>query len=378
MEFVDNAYINDKIIVAYLVRPAEGGIKTHLLTLLDGLDKARYEPVVICPPNTSLFCEAEDAGYRVIPLNLVGEINPAKDLAAIIQLRRILGHIKPHILHIHSAKAGLVGRIAAALMIHRPAVALTVHSFVFDERVGRKKRVIVSWTERRLCQITDRIIAVSRALRDEIIADMGLDPRHISVIYNGIKFQEFSKTGHEGFRIGTVSRLAPQKGVEYFIRAAAIVLGKFPSARFTIIGDGPFRTELEKLAVDLGIGESVEFMGFQSDVLSIVADFDLFVLTSTRETFGLTLVEALSLGVPVVASRVGGIPEIIDGSTTGLLAEPRDQDDIAEKICSLLEDRDFARQLGKNGYEYVKEHFGSDRMVGEVQAVYEDLLAERM
>jgi len=365
----------NKAVIAYLVRPAEGGIKSHLLTLLSGLDRTRFEPIVICPPDTSLRREVEQAGCKAIPLDLVGELNPAKDLRAVVRLRRILRRVKPDILHIHSAKAGLVGRLAAASPRH-PRIVLTMHSFVFDERVGWLKRVIVAWVERRLSRLTDRIIAVSRALRDELVSQMGLSPDKITVIPNGITFREIHKSGGSGLRVGTVSRLAPQKGVDNFIRAAALVRKKFPSAKFTIIGDGPFREALEALADELGVRDSVEFLGFQPDAPSIVAAFDVFALASTWETFGLTLVEALSQQVPVVAFRVGGIPEIIDGSTTGLLAEPGDVEDLAAKICRLLDDKELAARIARDGCEFVRSRFSSDRMVTETQNLYASLVSQ--
>jgi len=365
--------LGKKVVIAYLVRPAEGGIKSHLLTLLSGLDRTRFEPIVICPPDTSLRREVEQAGCKVIPLELVGELNPIKDLRAVLGLRRILRRVKPDILHIHSAKAGLVGRLAAA-SLRRPRIVLTMHSFVFDERVGPLKRAVAAWVERRLSGLTDRIIAVSRALRDELVSQMGLRAERITVISNGVAFREIRKSGGNGPRVGTVSRLAPQKGVDHFIRAAALVRKKLPSARFFIIGDGPLRKKLEALAGEVGVRESVEFLGFQPDALPIVATFDVFVLASTWETFGLTLVEALSQEVPVVAFRVGGVPEIVDGSTTGLLAEPGDVEDLAAKVCRLLEDGELAARIGRDGCNFVRSRFGSDRMVAETQSLYAGLV----
>lgn len=246
-----------KAVIAYLVRPAEGGIKSHLLTLLAGLDRTRFEPIVICPPDSSLRRDVEQVGCKVIPLELVGELNPIKDLKAVLGLRRILRRVKPDILHIHSAKAGLVGRLAAA-SLRSPRIVLTMHSFVFDERVGRLKRTMAAWVERRLSRLTDRIIAVSGALRDELVSRMGLSAEKIAVIPNGIAFREIRKSGGDPPRrtVGTVSRLAPQKGVDNFIRAAALVRKRFPSAGFFIIGDGPFREALEALADELGIREN--------------------------------------------------------------------------------------------------------------------------
>ena len=355
--------------VAYLVRPAEGGIKSHVLTLIAGLDRSRFEPVLICPPGTSW---AKEANCRVIPLNLIGEVRPWRDFWTAVKLRRILRKVRPSILHIHSTKAGLVGRLAIAMMrFRRPKVILTVHSFVFDERIPRRKRILVSWIERRLLRYTDRIVAVSNALKDELVTRLRLREEKIQVIHNGIAFRDLSKPEHFGIRIGTIARLAPQKGVDDFLRAAAIVRKRCPQAKFVIVGDGPFKYWLDTIVKEGGIEDCVEFMGFQRDALRIAIGWDVFVLASTHETFGLALAEAMSQGVPVVASNVGGIPEIVDGQTTGFLAEVGDADDFADKICRLLADRELAGRMAQAGREFVRASFSAERMVSETESLYQ-------
>lgn len=358
--------------VAYLVRPAEGGIKNHLLTLLAGLDRERFKPLVICPPGCSLYDEIERTGCEVVPLDIVDGLSPRRDLASALRFRSMLRRIKPDLLHIHSAKAGMVGRMAVAGMIRRPKVILTLHSFIFDERTGPRKRRVISAVDRFLMRWTDRIVTVSRALKDELVAVEGINPDRISVIHNGIRFADLPKPEKTGTVVGTIARLAPQKGVEHFINAAALVAKAHPEVRFTVVGDGPFRADLESLAESLGIRQSIEFVGFRDDALAIAAGFDIFVLASMRETFGITLVEALSQGVPVVASRTGGIPELVDGSTTGLLAEPGNAEDIARRVCKLLEDRELAARLADRGREFVRSTFTAERMIEETMQLYTD------
>jgi len=368
---------DERLRIAYLVRPVEGGIKQHLLTVLAGLDRSRFNPVLICSPG-SLAEEAMKLECQVISLGLSGPVHPIKDLAAALQMRRILRRLRPDILHLHSAKAGLVGRLAL-LGFRGPAVLLTVHSFVFDERVGARMRALTSRVERFLLRVTDRILAVSRALKNELVIDMGLPADRITVLYNGIDFAAMPPVQRQagtGYHVGAVARLAPQKGIDDFLRAAAIVRRRFPAARFTIAGDGPLRGELEALAADLEIADAVAFLGFRHDISALLAQFDVFALTSTREAFGITVVEALARETPVVATNVGGVPEIID-ETTGLLATPHDPDDIAAKICQLLADPQLARRLASAGSSAVRERFGNDRMLAQLQALYTDLAARR-
>jgi len=360
-----------RITVAYLVRPAEGGIKSHLLTLLAGLDKKQFLPVVICPTDSPLFSEVEKAGYKAIPINLAGDLSPAKDLNSVLALRHILRQLRPSVLHIHSAKAGLIGRLAVIGLPKPPKVIVTMHSFVFDERVNPRKRRLIAAAERFLSKYTARIIAVSDALKNELVEEMGISPDKVKVIKNGIVFRDVSKPPRcNNFVVGTVCRLAPQKGVDDFIRAAMLVSNRYPSTQFPIVGDGPLRETLERDVSTLGLVENVKFLGFQQDALSIMATFDVFALASTSEAFGMTLTEAMSIGIPVVAGRAGGIPEIIDGTTTGLLANRGDPIDLAGKICELLENRERAQEIGEAGKKFVRSQFGSDRMIDETQKLY--------
>ncbi|HEX2952202.1 MAG TPA: glycosyltransferase family 4 protein [Armatimonadota bacterium] len=365
-----------KVKIAYLLRPAEGGIKTHLLTLLRGLDQNRIDPIVICPPSSTLADAVKQLGIDVIPLDIVGELNPMKDMQAALRLRKILREIKPDILHIHSAKAGLVGRLAV-MSRRRPKVILTMHSFVFDERVGEKRRKLISSIERYFLKYTDKIVAVSQALKDELVSEMALPEEKIDVIYSGITFRDCHKEPHFGIRIGSVARLAPQKGVELFIRAAALVLAECPNVSFLVAGDGPYRANLRAMAESLAIPEAIDFLGFQDDIPAFLSTLDIFMLTSHRETFGLSVVEAMSQAVPVVATRVGGVPEIIDDEKNGLLAEPGNPQDIADKVIRLLKDPEFAKQMAEAGNTSVRSRFTAERMVGETVALYTSLMNQR-
>lgn len=365
--------LGERKLIVHVVRPSEGGIKSHLLTLLSGLPSDRFETVLIGPSNCSLYTEAERHGIEVLALDLRGELDLVKDILALINLRQIVKRLKPSVLHLHGAKAGLVGRLAVARM-KRPRVVVTFHSFVLDERVGLLKRCLVRWAEKSLLRFTDRIIAVSNALKRELVVSLGLPSEKIEVVPNGVIFSALKKQKRSGFRVGTVSRLAPQKGLECFINACAMVLRSIPSAEFVIVGDGPLRHKLEELAIGLGIKHKVEFLGFRTDVLELMAGWDVFVLPSIHEAFGITLVEAMSQGVPVVATRVGGIPEIVDGSVTGLLAEPGDAVDLGKKIIMVLENHELAGKLGKSGAEFVKSRFAAERMIERTSELYSDIL----
>ncbi len=362
--------------IAYVVRPAEGGIKTHLLSLLAGLDRIKYDPVVICTPNTPLANAITAMGIQVIPLAISDGMHPLRDVLAALRLRKILKHVKPEILHLHSVKAGLVGRLAV-MSKRRPKVVVTMHSFVADERIGPAQRELYGRIERYFLKYTDSLVTVSHALEKELITEMGLPSDMITVIYNGVEFHEVKKTPHPDIRIGSVSRLAPQKGIEYLIRAAALVMANRQDVIFQIVGDGPERPVLASLRDSLGIREAVYFLGERKDIPELLSTFDIFVQTSTSEAFGLSVVEALSQEIPVVATRVGGIPEIIDDGRTGLLADSRNARNIADKILEMLSDLPRASQMGKDGAADVRERFTFARMIQQTQDLYTDLLNRR-
>ena len=350
-------------------------MKRHVLQLLGGLDRACFEPVLLCPPHTPLAAEAEAAGIRVLPVSLAGAINPPRDLRALRQVRALLATLQPDILHIHSAKAGWVGRLA--LGRRRPRVILTLHSFIFDERVGRLQRALIARLERWLARRTDRIIAVSQALKDDLVVMMGLPPAQIAVLYNGLDFADAAPPLPRRAAapcIGAVARLAPQKGLDCFLRAAALVAQHYPEATFPIIGDGPLRASLVALADELGLADRVSFLGYRADAVALMRAMDIFVLASTHETFGLTVAEALAQEVPVVAADVGGIPEIVEDGVSGLLASPGDPGDFADKTLRLLADPALARQLAQQGSRDVRARFSCQQMLAATESLYRAVL----
>lgn len=362
------------ITIVYLIRPAEGGMKTHLLTLLAGLDPLQFSPVVICPPNTPLAQEVAKANIRVIPLDIVDGLNPIKDVQAALKLHGILKKLKPDILHIHGAKAGWIGRLAARKK-NNPKIIVTMHSFVLDERMGAQQRKFVRGIERFFSKKTDRIIAVSQALKNELISELWIPESKISVIYNGLQFAELrEKVPHNGIRIGTVARLAPQKGLENLIHAASYVVAEFPQANFYIAGEGPRRGHLAELAKSLDLQLTIYLLGYQQDIPGFLATLDVFVLPSTRESFGLTLAEALSQQVPVVATRVDGIPEVVEDGVTGLLATPANPRDLAAKIMMILRNAENAQTMACTGCTTVRSCFTCENMLKETQALYITLM----
>lgn len=370
--------------VLHVIRPAAGGMKCHLLNLLRYMDRNLFEAGVAGPPGEMLAAAAE-LGVKVFPIPLRGELDPLQDAWAVFQLSRVLRRERVSILHLHGTKAGLVGRLAA-VFARTPVVFFTVHNSVFYAEWPAYKKKFLALTEKALARYTYRIITVSEALRQELIAREGLKPERMVTVYNGINPEEFQVTEpREVLRrrlglpvgaplVGTVARLVPQKGLSYLIEAAAL----FPPEEwpfFVVVGDGPLRAELQELADKSGVGSRFVFTGVRHDVPLILGALDLLVLPSVTEGLGLVLLEAMAASLPVVATAVGGVPEVVLDGETGLLVSPGDPAALARAIADLLRVPERARQLGAAGRERVARLFTVERMVGQISALYQEALA---
>lgn len=374
-----------KIRVLHVVRPAAGGIKNHLLDLIGGSHGGGFHHLVACPPG-SLADALAARGIETFCLPLGGEISPWRDLACVRLLVSLLKRCRVDVVHAHSYKAGLVGRLAARAA-GVPAVVLTVHSSILQDRRSPWKKHLFAVTERLLAGLTDRIITVSRDLGREI-ADRKMVPREkLVTIYNGIVPERFNKPPDREYLqkiigipagkkvVGTVSRLAPQKGVGDFIKAAARLSGEKEGVVFLVAGDGPLRADLERRAGEENLSGRLFFIGERQDVQIILPCLDVLVLASVTEGMPLTVLEALAAGCPVVATRVGGIPEVISDGVNGLLVSPGDAQGMAASILRLLEDPAASRKMGEEGRKRVAGSFTVDKMVGGTEQVYIDLVS---
>lgn len=372
--------------VLHVIRPAAGGMKNHLLTLIAKANRDLFELTVACPPG-DIARDVASLGIDVIPIPLRGELSPGTDITSIRILASALKERNITILHAHSSKAGLVGRLAAALA-GTPVIIMTAHNSIFYEDWPNWKKNTFAMAERLLAGRTDLILTVSNALRDELLAREGLKSNKVVTVYNGIEPEHFTIKGERlailkslglpplGKVVGTIARLAPQKGIKYFLQAAAI-LAKRCQANFLVVGDGPLRKELEEEAAALGLQRRVVFTGERRDIPNILPVFDVFVLPSLTEGFPLTILEAMAAARPTVATSVGGIPEAIINNYTGILVPPRDPVELARSITILLKDYDKARRYGEAAHKELMQRFTTDKMVQQTELLYRRVLTEK-
>ncbi|SHG98912.1 Glycosyltransferase involved in cell wall bisynthesis [Desulforamulus hydrothermalis Lam5 = DSM 18033] len=361
-------------------------MKNHLINLVKYADKKRFDMTVACPPNTVLWDELVARGIKTIPIPLVGELSPTRDYAAVRSLVKYLHQSGTTVLHAHSSKGALVGRLAA-LLAGTPVIVFTAHNSIFYEAWPAWKKKLFARVERLLARFTDKIITVSDALKQELMEMEGLPAKQITTIYNGIETDRFNtkvdvKTVRRrlnipelGQLVGTVARLAPQKGVSYFLKAASLL--KDYQVNFLVVGDGPLADELKQEACELGLQGRVIFAGQRDDIAEIMALLDIFVLPSVTEGLPLTILEAMAAGKPVVATRVGGVPEAIVEGKTGLLVAPKDPEALAVALAELIGERDRLQRLGNNGQKYVQEKFTVQNMVEKTMTLYYELLADK-
>ncbi len=363
----------DKIF--YLVRPASGGMRNHLQQLLRRFSRD-YTVYLGAPPESELQSAGLPAD-SLFHMPLSGGLNPVGDLRAFRRLWGLLRTLRPALLHIHGFKAALPGLPAAHLA--RVPVLITVHNYP-----AHRASLYMPAAGKALGVSKAQYIAVSRGLAVELAA-LGIPRAQISVIHNGIDpapFEaaaagRFSRCRKEGeLVVGTAARFAPQKGLAYFLQAAAALAPLFPQMRFLIIGDGPGRPALERLARQLGLSRRLSFCGYCTDLPQRLAGIDIFVLPSLTEGFSLTVLEAAAAGCAVVATRVGGVPEMIADGVHGLLVPPADAVALARAVAALARNPEQARRLARACRERVRTQFTLERMLSRTAALYGRLAGE--
>jgi glycosyltransferase involved in cell wall biosynthesis len=335
-----------------------------VLTLLAEPRISEHFDVAVACPEGDLAAAMRRAG---IPVMLYPGADRSFSWAALSGLRHLMHTWRPQIAHTHGS---LAGRVAASLSGAR--VVFTKHGLAgVDERAiqVRSPGALLKRASARL--FADRIVAVSEAVKRALVAG-GADPARVVVIPGGVALSEYAKapTPVPGI-IGTVGRLEREKGLDILVEAMAQLRGE---ARLLIGGDGQQREALAAQVRSLNVTDIVRLTGFVPDVATFLGQIGLFVLASRTEGLGIVLVEAMAAARPVVATRVGGIPEVVVDGETGLLVEPENPGALAGAIRRLLADPDLAARMGQAGRERARQVFSAGRMAELTAALYEELV----
>jgi glycosyltransferase involved in cell wall biosynthesis len=331
------------------------------------------------PPGTAAALEAAGVPWDRVPA-LRREVHPVRDLRALSALERLIRQVRPDIVHTHTSKAGFLGRLAAR-RARVPHIVHTPHGHIFGGYFSPLATTAFIELERLAARWTDRIITLSdEETRDHLRHGIGRAEQYLA-IPSGVDLAPV--IGAEAVHpvsgspvIGTVARLVPIKGLEHLIDAAPGILRQAPTARFLIVGDGELRTALEARARDRKVADRVHFTGYREDVPALIAGMDLFTLPSLNEGMGRVLVMAMALGKPIVATRVGGVPELLAEGEAGILVPPADPAALAEAICRLLRTPAEASALGEAGRRRASR-YSADSMVKALAELYRALTRER-
>ena len=313
-------------------------------------------------------------------------IHPFYDVVALGQLTAFIRRRRFDLVHTHSSKAGLLGRWAAHLAA-TPVIVHTIHGFGFHPFQPAPLRMAFQHLERATARITDALIAVSAHDRD-LGLRLGIGrPAQYRLIRYGIEAAQVAPNGvraavrealglNGGPVIGTVACLKPQKAPLEFVRACARIREHIPQARFLLVGHGALRQRVEREAAQLGLGDSLHLLGWRTDVPRLLQAMDVFVLTSRWEGLPIACLEAMAAGLPVVATRAGGLPELLPSEEHGMLVPIGQPERVADGVVALLRDPARRARMGRCNQEAVNGRFRVEEMVAQTQQLYEELLKE--
>ena len=365
------------------------GLNTYLT--MAGMDRTTYEVELACAPGGKLIDLIRGTGMKVrLFKNLVQPLHPLKDLLGLIDLARFLRKKHYHIVHTHNSKAGFLGRLAAK-WAGVPVIVHTVHGFAFHDGEPAWRQMLFRNLERLASRWCDKMVFISQPLIDWALRDGIAAGDKILKIYSGIELDHFKPvTDREkralkkewGIReeapvVGMVSKLWEGKGHTSLINAFEGLKGEIPEAVLVIVGEGYLKDQLADLVGRLGLKDSVLFTGFQMDVRRIMATFDVAVLPSFFEGMGRVILEAMAMGKPVVASSVGGIPDLVHHGRTGFLVTPGSVPALKSSLLTLIRDGNLAKEMGEEGRKRIGEEFSASRMAQSVEKLYRELLQRK-
>ena len=382
-------------VLRIITRLIVGGPTHQVVALTEQLDPTRFQSTLVVGGaglgEQSLLEWARARGLAPLELpEMVGELSiKPRDCRTVSALVRLMRRERPHIVHTHTAKAGAIGRLAAWLA----GVPIVVHTYhghclhgYYSAPVNQGLRAMERWLAGR----THCLVAVSGRIRDDLVHYRVTEPGKIAVVPLGVSLEPFLASrgvrgefryelgvGIERRLVGIVGRLSEIKNHDLFLRAVARLTERDGRILGVVVGDGPLLGQMRLLARDLGLGEKVVFTGWRMDLPRIYADLDVLVVSSRNEGTPVSIIEAMAAGCPVVATSVGGIPDMVTHGETGRLVGSGDEAALAQAVLDTVTDRDGAQRQAARARDRARERYGVARLVKDIDALYSRLLGAR-
>lgn len=362
------------------VAEAAGGVERYLETLFK-YSKDKVENILVCSQNYD-YKKFKTLADRVIVLKMAHDIEPSSDIKVERTLRRIIKQLKPDIVYAHSSKAGAFARIADLGLNNK--VIYNPHGWAFNMQQSAKKKEMYKWVEKISAHFCDKIVCISDAEKESALRKKICKPSKSQVIYNGIDLEEIEKTTpmsrdqlgipDDAFVVGMVGRLSKQKAPDTFVKAAKLIKEKIPNAFFLMVGDGELRDQIENLINQYNLSSSFLITGWVDNPTAYMKIMDVGMLLSRWEGFGLVLPEYMACGVPIVATNVDAIPNIVTNGVNGMLVDKDDYHKAADAVDKLFKQPDLRSSLVKTESNIVKNKFDGKRVAQNSEQLYKELI----
>ncbi len=383
--FVNNRHIKNykmKKVCTIITKLELGGAQKIALSLCKNLNKNRFETLLICGCGGILDDEARQNTRVLFVKDLVRELRPVKDLKALFSIYKILKKEKPDIVHTHSSKAGILGRLAAKLAGTK-CIIHAIHGFAFNDYQNKIKKYFYILLEKFCAKLSDILIVECEQTKIKGLKyNIGTEKQYVKINL-GVELNEFKNYSQgkllrqelsmkeDEMLVSTIGPFKPQKNLADFIKIADIVIRKDKKIKFAVAGDGILRTDLENLIKDLHLEKYVYLLGWRRDIPNVLYSSDIFLMTSLWEGMPVVSINALYCAVPMVANAVDGQIDLINDGVNGYLVKPLDVQTAAEKILLLAKDADLRKRISSEAKKTIDFRFSTEEMIKKHEELYE-------
>jgi len=372
----------NRIRVLYVVENRSfGGGERGFGQFSENLNRIRFQPFLAAHLGGKLEEIVRRAGIPFFPIDMSRKVN----FRTISYLSRLISEHQIHIVHSMGARADFFARMACRKN-PSAAVVCTVAMLVEGFDVGFPRKAVYKMADHYSAKYVTQYITVSKVLKEILVKERNIPADKISVIYNGVELDQYNpnlqvsdevrkslEISDDYPIVGTIGRVVYQKGLTYFLEAAQYVYSKKQCVRFVIVGDGPEKVHLKRLANDLGISHLCTFAGLRFDIAKLLSAFDVFVLSSLLEGLPRVVIEAMAMARPIVGTDINGVREELIHDETGLLVPPADPKALGDAILKILDDQQMAERLGKKARQYTERMFDLKRTLAKVEELYEEI-----